>query len=120
MKLVINTEAINFFCTRAAEPRTDRETGVVRTDRETGQPLWQVQLAALDSSGGEVLNVSVPGEPQVTVGEPVTVERLVAIPWVQGDRSGVAYRAKSIYSGTASKSSSPKSDPSGQPGKSAS
>lgn len=117
MKLMINTEAVTFFCTRAAEPRTDRETGVIRTDRESGQPLWQVQLAALDSSGGEVLNVTVPGEPKVTIGAPVAVEGLVAIPWTQGDRSGVAYRATALIGAPPLEKSSGVAS---QPGKNAS
>ncbi|MGH3368493.1 MAG: hypothetical protein ACRDPR_00685, partial [Nocardioidaceae bacterium] len=57
-----------------------------------------VQVAALDATGGEVLNVTVSGRPDVAVGSPVAVEDLVAIPWSQGDRSGVAYRAASIRS----------------------
>lgn len=97
MKLMINTEGVSFLCTRIAEQRTDRDTGAVRIDRETGLPLWQVQVAALDESGGEVLAVTVAGEPgNMTTGSPVAIERLVAIPWSQGDRSGVAYRAASI------------------------
>jgi hypothetical protein len=96
MRLMIDTTNVTFFCTRAAEPRTDRETGAPRLDRETSLPLWQVQLAALDTSGGEVLAVTVAGEPSVTVGAAVHVDRLVAIPWTQGDRSGVAYRAKEL------------------------
>ena len=73
--------------------KTDRETGVPKVDRETGEAQWQVQLAALDNTGGEVLLVTVAGRPDVGVGSPVAVEDLVAIPWSQGDRSGVAYRA---------------------------
>ena len=96
MKLMINTSNVTFLCTRQAEQRTDRETGAVRLDKETSLPLWQVQVAALDASGGEVLAVTVAGEPTVTVGAPVQVDGLVAIPWSQGDRSGVAYRAAAI------------------------
>jgi hypothetical protein len=98
MRLNINTEGVQFFCTRAPEARTDRDTGAARTDRESGLPLFQVQLAALDSTGGEVLAVTVAGQPEVAVGAPVTVDGLYAIPWSQGDRSGVAYRAASIRS----------------------
>jgi len=98
VRLNIDVSGVQFFCTRAPEPRVDRDTGATRTDRETGQPLWQVQLAALDSTGGEVLAVTVAGQPEVAVGAPVTVEGLVAIPWSQGDRSGVAYRAASLRS----------------------
>lgn len=96
MKLIINTDGVTFFCTRAPEARTDRDTGIARMDRETGLPLWQVQLAALDNTGGEVLAITVAGQPTVTVGSPVEVEGLVAIPWTQGDRSGVAYRATAL------------------------
>lgn len=96
MKLIINTTGVQFFCTRAPEPRTAFDTGAARMDKETGLPLWQVQVAALDPSGGEVLNITVAGEPEVSVGSPVQVQGLVAIPWAQGDRSGVAYRAASL------------------------
>lgn len=97
MRLRINTEGVSFLATKAAELRVDRETGVVRTDRESGRELWQVQVAALDESGGEVLSVSVAGQPSsLTVGQPVAIDGLVAIPWSMGERSGVAYRAEGI------------------------
>ncbi len=99
MRLKIDTTGVNFLCTRPAQARTERDTGAPRIDKETGRPLWQVQLAALDETGGEVLNVTVVGALEVTVGAPVAVEGLVAIPWSQGDRSGVAYRAASIRQG---------------------
>lgn len=96
MRLRIDTNGVQFFCTRAAEQRTVHETGAPRIDKETGAVLWQVQVMALDSAGGEVLAVTVAGEPAVRVGEPITVEGLIAIPWSQGDRSGVAFRATSL------------------------
>lgn len=111
MRLRINTSNVTFFCTRAPEMRTDRDSGATRIDKETGLPLWQVQLAALDETGGEVLAVSIAGEPKVSVGAAVSIDGLVAIPWSQGDRSGVAYRAASLSAvggsvpGTASASS---------------
>lgn len=98
MRLTIDVTGVQFFCTRAPQARTERETGAPRMDRETGLPLWQVQLAALDATGGEVLAVTVAGDLDVAVGAPVTVQGLYAIPWSQGDRSGVAYRAASIRS----------------------
>jgi len=96
MRLRINTSDVTFFCTRTPEARTDRDSGAPRIDKETGLPLWQVQLAALDETGGEVLAVSVAGQPKLAVGSAVSVDGLVAIPWTQGDRSGVAYRAASL------------------------
>jgi hypothetical protein len=98
MKLNIDITGVTFLCTREPQAKTDRETGAPKVDRETGEAQWQVQLAALDSTGGEVLLVTVAGRPDVGVGSPVAVEDLVAIPWSQGDRSGVAYRAGGIRS----------------------
>jgi len=98
MRLRINTDGATFICARTPEARTDRETGVPRTDRESGLPLWQVQVAAFDSSGVEAFAITVAGQPQVTVGSQLALEDLVAIPWSQGDRSGVAFRAASMKS----------------------
>lgn len=96
MKLKIDTTGVSFVCTRAPEQRVAFDTGQPRIDRETGQPLWQVQLMALDVSGAEVIAVTVAGDPGVTVAQPVQVDGLVASPWNQDGRSGVAYRADAI------------------------
>lgn len=97
MRLNINTAGVQFLATRLPEQRTDRDTGAVRIDKESGLPMFQVQVAALDASGGEVLAVSVPGQPTgISVGAPVSIEGLMAIPWSQGDRAGVAFRATAI------------------------
>ena len=96
MKLRIDTAGVSFVCTRAPEPRIAFDTGQAKTDRETGLPLWQVQLMALDTSGGDVIAVTVAGDPNVTVGQPVQVDGLVALPWNQESRSGIAFRADAI------------------------
>ena len=96
MRLSINTTGVQFICTLPAEARVDRETGAPRLDRDTNQPTFQVQVAALDETGAEVLKITVVGQPDVSVGQSLTVEGLVAIPWSQGDRSGVAFRAASV------------------------
>jgi len=96
MQLRIDTEGVAFFCTKPPEPKVDFETGVVKADRDSGEHLWRTQLAAVDPTGGEIVQVTVAGEPHVAVGAPVQVTGLVAIPWTQGDRSGVAFRAERI------------------------
>ena len=96
MKLRIETPGVTFLCTRIPEQRTKFDTGAPRIDKATGQALWQVQLIALDATGGEVLAVTVVGEPKVVVGQPVSVTGLVALPWSQDGRSGIAYRAETI------------------------
>jgi len=98
MKLRIDIAGVQFICTRAPEQRLVHETSQPRIDRETGLVLWQVQVMALDASGGEVLAVTVAGQPDVGVGQPVKVEGLTALPWSQEGRSGVAFRAASIRS----------------------
>lgn len=96
MKLRIDTSGKTFVCTRAPEPRTAFDTGQPKIDQATGLPLWLVQLMALDSFGGEVIAVTVAGDPKITVGQPVQVDGLVALPWSQSGRSGVAFRADAI------------------------
>jgi hypothetical protein len=46
--------------------------------------------------GGDVIAVTVAGEPKVSAGRAVTITGLVALPWSQDGRSGVAYRADAI------------------------
>ena len=101
MKLRIDTSAVSFVCTRSPEQRIAFDTGQPKVDRETGQPLWQVQLMALDASGADVIAVTVPGDPNIAVGQPAHVEGLVALPWSQEGRSGVAFRADSLRAAAA-------------------
>ena len=51
----------------------------IAASRETGLPLWQVQVAALDATGGEVLAVTVAGEPSVSVGQMVAIQRTAGL-----------------------------------------
>jgi hypothetical protein len=96
MKLLIHTAGVSFTCTRTPEQRVNFDTGQPRVDKATGLPLWLVQVMALDESGGDVISVTVAGEPKVSAGRAVTVSGLVALPWSQNGRSGIAYRADAI------------------------
>lgn len=98
MKLKLDTNAVSFMCTKTPEPRTDFGSGQPKIDKITGAVLFQVQLMALDADGGDVLAVTVAGEPKVSVGQQVVVTNLVATPWSQEGRSGVAFRAEAITS----------------------
>ena len=93
MRLKLDIRGVQFFLTKPAVPKVDRESGAQRADRDSGELLFTVQVMALDSSGGEVFAVTVPAGPAVPVGQPVRLFDLVAIPWSQGDRNGVAFRA---------------------------
>jgi hypothetical protein len=98
MRLKMDTTSVRFMVTKGHEPKRDRDTQQQRIDKATGALLWQLQLMALDESGAEVLTVVVDGEPKVSVGEYVHVEGLFAVPWTQGDRSGVSFRAVRLTS----------------------
>lgn len=97
MRLLVDTSHVSFTVGREATPKTD-QNGVQRTDRNTKEPLFAVQLVAVDEGGAEVINVTVPGSnpPQVAKGQPVSPMQLQAIPWAQNGRNGVAFRATSI------------------------
>jgi len=97
MRLLVDTSQVSFEVGRTAELKTNRTTGEVMRDKRTGLTQWVVQLAAKDATGIEVINVTVAGEePRLTVGQTVQVRSLEAVPWVNGDRARVAYRAESI------------------------
>jgi hypothetical protein len=94
MRLRVDTSAVRFMVTKGGEAKWDRDANQQKVDRASGALLWELQLMALDESGGEIIKVTLDTEPKFSVGEFVQVEDLVAIPWSQGDRSGVAFRAR--------------------------
>ena len=97
MRLVLDTSAVSFQVTRAAEARKDFGKDVQKVDRESGRPQWVVEVLAQDAERGEVLRVTVTGDqPKVSQGHVVTFAELEAIPWANNGRNGVAYRAASI------------------------
>ncbi len=100
MRLTVNTTGKTFTAAKAPEPKL--QDGSQRTDKESGLPLWQVQLLVVDSDGGDVVSVTVAGEkPAVAPLDVVVVEDLVAIPWAATDngklRHGVSFRAARVY-----------------------
>ena len=98
MRLLLDTSAVSFQVTRAAEARKDFGKDVQKVDRESGRPQWVVEVLAQDSERGEVIRVTVTGDqPKVTTGQPVRFEGLEAIPWSNNGKAGVAYRAASIH-----------------------
>lgn len=86
------------ICAVPPAPRiADRETGRVRVDRDTGKTVYQVGLCLMSATSADVVNVSVPGESAgVQNGVPVQVRDLVAVPWENEGRHGIAYRATEI------------------------
>ncbi len=96
MRLRLDISKTSFTVTRTAVEKTD-QNGVQKIDRTTKQPLWVVQLMALDETGGEMLTVTVAGiPPKLTVGQQVNPVELEAIPWATNGKNGTAFRASSI------------------------
>jgi hypothetical protein len=98
MRLMLDTSAVSFQVTRAAEARKDYGKDVQKVDRDTGRPQWVVEVLAQDNERGEVIRVTVTGDqPKVNSGQTVRFEGLEAIAWNNNGKAGVAYRAAAIH-----------------------
>jgi hypothetical protein len=94
VKLTLDLTGVTFLAGSAPEPVRDFETGRPKTDPETGQALYQMQLIALQDGRTSVITAKATGTPPaVAQGAPLRVAGLVAIPWATEGRNGVAYRA---------------------------
>ena len=70
MRLMLDTSAVSFQVTRAAEARKDFGKDVQKVDRDTGRPQWVVEVLAQDNERGEVIRVTVTGDqPKVNPGQ---------------------------------------------------
>lgn len=106
MHLLLSTEVFTFTVTKNPEPRREYGKSEQKVERDTGRPVWVLDVLALEPDGGQVIRVSVAGEqPRVTQGQQVRIEGLEAIPWAQHDKktSGVSFRAVSIMPAAAAK-----------------
>ena len=93
--LPIDTTAITFLAAGPPRPVQDFDTKQPKADAN-GEPLYAVQLVAMQPAGADVITVKVSGQPTVTVGAPVRVVGLVGLPWQNNGRAGVAFRAARI------------------------
>ncbi|WP_242883397.1 SCO3933 family regulatory protein [Actinomadura litoris] len=97
----VDLSALTFICVSAPRPKlVSQETGEVKVDRD-GKTVFTVGLSAADATGRvDLVNVSVPGDQEVSIGQIVTPVGLVAFPWDQviggQQRWGIAYRASRI------------------------
>lgn len=104
MQLLIDTSQKNFTVGRPFEPKID-ENGIQKLDRQSRLPLFMAQLVVMDDRGADTIVVTVAGQPpQLQQGQPVTPVRLVALPWANNGRNGVAFRADEIRTLSAAKS----------------
>jgi hypothetical protein len=100
MRLLLDTSQATFLVGSEVEPVVDFATKQPKADRH-GQPLYQVQLVCFfkDEDGkprSETLLVKVPSATPAAPGTPVKVAELVAIPWSNNGKTGIAYRAVKV------------------------
>lgn len=99
LRLLIKETAYKFQLSRAFEPKVDRETGLIRMDRESGKQLHIGEMVGFGPAGAEVFVVTIAADsaPKIGLGDPITVTGLVAMPWTtkEGDLR-VAFRAESV------------------------
>ena len=100
MAIKVTTDGTRYTVGSLPKPKTDQE-GRQKRDRVTGEDLMATQLIQIDENGAEVINVTTPGMPRVEQGDEVSPRNLIAIPWQQGQRSGVAFRADALDTPTA-------------------
>lgn len=82
-------------CLIAPEPKTDFETGEIKTDRD-GRKLWVVGVSLREpgTRRAVAIDVTTPEEPRgVAEGVAVRLVGLVASQWEQGGRAGIAWKA---------------------------
>lgn len=97
----VDVSSLTFVCVSPPRPKLlNQETGEVKIDRD-GNTVFTVGLSAASETGRvELLNVAIPGDQEITVGQIVNPVGLVAFPWEQfreGEkRWGIAYRAQQI------------------------
>lgn len=96
MELLIDISRKSFSVGRPFEPKVD-ENGVQKLDRQSRLPLFAAQLVVMDERGADTIMVTIAGQPpQLQQGQAVTPVRLVALPWANNGRNGVAFRAEEI------------------------
>jgi hypothetical protein len=93
MQLEIKTEGVDFVVSRAPQPKNDND-GRQKTDRDTGAPLYVIELGTMDQTGAEVIKVTTSGKPKVVKRQLVTIVKLVTTPWTIDGRGGVAFRPR--------------------------
>ncbi len=94
--LKIDTTGLRFRVD-AVEQKRDMAGNPV-LDRETQLPKFTVHLTVRmpDRARPDQWAVTVVGQPKVAVDTYVAMQNVVAYPWAQGDRHGIALRAGSI------------------------
>ncbi|MBG0818181.1 hypothetical protein [Planomonospora sp. ID82291] len=94
----VDVARLQFICVKAPCPRViNRDTGEIKTDKASGQTVYEVLCSVEDAFGKiELVKVSVVGEPPVSPGDQVNPVGLVGYVWELSGRWGIAYRASAL------------------------
>ncbi|MFC4530263.1 hypothetical protein [Sphaerisporangium dianthi] len=94
----VDVSRLQFICVKAPCPRImNKETGELKTDKTTGQTVYEVLFSVEDAFGKiELVKIGVVGEPSVVPGNEVKPVGLVGYVWELSGRWGIAYRATSL------------------------
>jgi hypothetical protein len=103
MRFPIETSQLWFVVAAAGEPLKQFEEGEPGElssllTRNDSQVLWRVPLVALGDAAGDVLVVTLLGDPQLAEGERVTVKDLTAQTWKLDGGTGVTLCAGAVTS----------------------
>jgi hypothetical protein len=97
MWLPLDTSKLSCLALGGPEPVTDFTSKRPKTD-EDGRPWFVVEVAVRYDGQSEIWPVKVAGEPAgIAAGVPVVLEGAALLPWVMGERFGIAYRAAAIH-----------------------
>ncbi|QEU93992.1 hypothetical protein [Streptomyces kanamyceticus] len=84
---------------------SNRQTGEIATDRETGVTLWTVDVMFVMDGNAEILSLAVPEtglSGELAMGTPVALTGVVARPWENEfngqKRHGISFRAVAVTS----------------------
>ncbi len=97
MILTIDTKNTVTLCGGLPEAVTEFGSGQPKMDAATGKPLFSVQVVWITAGDTDVVKVRTVRPPQgLTLGEPVVIINLTAVPWSMNDRAGIAFRCDRI------------------------
>ncbi len=105
-QIPVDTATAQVMAAGPAEPKVNRQTGEVQTDRETGARLMTVNVMfALEGNAPEIMAITVPDTGltgELTMGTPLALTGLIARPWENDfngqKRHGIAFRAVAVTS----------------------
>ncbi|WP_424536807.1 hypothetical protein ACOZ38_44410 [Sphaerisporangium viridialbum] len=100
----VDVARLQFICVKAPCPRiVNKETGELKTDKTSGQTVYEVLFSVEDTFGKiELVKVSIVGEPPISPGDEVTPVGLIGYVWELSGRWGISYRASALLPANAS------------------